>query len=83
MNKILQLKRQIEKERLLLKQQVGVRLKHYRTEASMTQEDLAQSTGIERTTVTNIEGGKQSMSIEQLIMFCELFNITPDDMLCL
>lgn len=81
--KILKLRQQIEKEKQLLRQQVGSRLKHYRTEAKFTQDELATKTGIERTSITNIECGKNNMTIEQLMMFCEIFGIEPNDMLCL
>jgi len=81
--KILQLRQEIERQKELLRKQVGSRVKQYREENKMTQEELARSVGIERTSVTNIEAGRNNMTLEQLMMFCEIFEITPNDMLCL
>lgn len=78
---ILQLRKEIENQKKVQRVMVGEKLRHYRDKNKMTQVTLASETGVERTSITNIEAGKNNMTIEQLIMFCEVFKITPNDML--
>lgn len=72
---------ELQNQRAKLKRQIADRLKHYRDGSKMTQLELSDITGLERTTITNIERGTQNMTIEQVIIFCAVFDITPNDIL--
>lgn len=45
---------------------LGARLKLLRTRQRLTQKDLADKVGLERTSITNIERGYQKLSVEVL-----------------
>ena len=81
MKSIVKLKQQIESERIRAREAIGNKLKFFRMKNNMTQQEVCEAIGIERTSVTNIEAGRNNMTIEQLLGFCEVFNITPNDML--
>jgi transcriptional regulator with XRE-family HTH domain len=47
---------------------LGDLLRSLRTEAGMTQADLGDATGYSRTSITNIEQGRQNVTLEALIL---------------
>ena len=57
------------------------RLKHYRAERRMTQEELAKRLGINHKTYANYEGGVAEPSIETLKKLAALYHITLDELL--
>lgn len=60
--------------------QVGKRIRDKRG-AAMTQEKLAIHVGLTRTSVTNIEKGKQRLSLHTLIAIAEALKIPPAELL--
>lgn len=52
---------------------IGERLKHYRLEQNITQEELATRAGIARRTITSVENG-QSCTLNTLIRILQVLN---------
>lgn len=57
------------------------KLKTLRTEANLTQNDLAQKLVISRQAVSNYEQGRSYPSIDILVEICRVFNTSLDDLL--
>lgn len=64
-----------------LKSAVGERIKQLRTQAGLSQEDLADKLGLLRTSITNIETGKQKLTLASLYSLSATFNLTFDEIL--
>lgn len=63
---------------------IGERLKQRRLEAHATQAQLAEATGVLRTSVTNIEAGRQKLPLHLLYRMCvaldvEVASIVPSN----
>lgn len=56
---------------------LGARIKTRREELGLRQEDLAASIGLSRTSVTNIERGRQRLFLDQFAEICRVLQITP------
>lgn len=54
---------------------IGERLKQRRLEAHATQAQLAEATGVLRTSVTNIEAGRQKLPLHLLYRMCVALNV--------
>ncbi len=58
---------------------IGRRIRSYREgqdgSARMTQAELAQLVGLERTSITNIEKGTQKVPLHVLYRLCEIFKV--------
>lgn len=64
-----------------LYQLLGQRIKRHRTDAGLTQAQLAQKLGVRRTSVTNMEAGRQSISLFIIYNLLDLFNVRFDQLL--
>lgn len=60
---------------------VGDKLKAVRKVMKFSQDDLANKIGLTRTSIVNIEKGRQSLTIENLYKISELFQVNPMDLL--
>lgn len=60
---------------------LGGRIKSARDDARMTQAELAKACGLERTSVTNIERGKQAVSVQMLERFAAVLKVRTIDLL--
>jgi DNA-binding XRE family transcriptional regulator len=60
---------------------IGKRIKQFRKEIGISQNDLADAICLNRTSVVNIEAGKQSLSIESLLRCCAILKTNPMDIL--
>ena len=58
---------------------VGARIKTQRDELGLRQEDLAESIGLSRTSVTNIERGRQRLFLDQFAEICRVLKVQPSD----
>lgn len=56
-------------------------VKELRTDNDMSQKDLAKRIDVSESTLSRIEQGKHSITIEQLMKFAEAFNVTPQFLL--
>jgi len=81
MNKIVQLTKQLEEEKGKLKRGIAARLKAARHDAGLTQEELSDLVGVSRTTITNIETGKQGITAYELIIICGALDVSSDALL--
>lgn len=64
-----------------LHEAIGAELKKIRKQKGYNQSDLAQKIGLERTSITNIETGRQKATVSVLYRICELFDIEVSDLL--
>ena len=62
--------------RLIVNKLLGVRKK-----TGMTQAEAAEAAGISDRTYADIERGTVNMRIETVLKICEVFHITPDEIL--
>lgn len=61
---------------------IGERVRHYRRRQSpeMNQERLGKLLGLTRTSITNIESGKQKITIDTLFKICEMFSVEVSEL---
>lgn len=65
-------------ERQLIYRQVGLRIEQIRTSLGWTQEELAKKVGgLARTSITNIEAGRQVITLHELERFATVFGVSP------
>jgi transcriptional regulator with XRE-family HTH domain len=62
-------------------EQIGDRLRRLRTEAGITQADLADATGIGRSSIANIEAGRQDTSVITWLAIARHLGATLDDLI--
>lgn len=60
---------------------LGERLRERRQSKRVTQEDLAQVLGLNRTTVVNIEKGRQRLAVHQLVQIADHLGCTPGELI--
>ena len=56
------------------------RLRDYRKESKITQEQIAKVLGINRCAVVEMESGRRKVSAEELIKLSEFYKITIDEL---
>ena len=59
-----------------IKEKVGARIKHFRQEPFISQENLANKADIERTYMNEVENGKRNISIEKLEKILNALGVT-------
>jgi transcriptional regulator with XRE-family HTH domain len=67
--------------RMRLYLEFGSKLKASRKQAGLTQQELADRAGLQRTTVTNIESGGQRIALHQLYELASAVGLKPGDLL--
>lgn len=60
---------------------LGKRVRLLRERASLTQDELARGVGLTRTSVTNIEGGRQKVLLHTLYDIAEALGVPPEALL--
>ncbi len=60
---------------------ISTRFMMFRVKNNLSQGEVARELGLHRPTISEIEAGRQNLSIEIMISFCELINITPNKFL--
>jgi len=76
--------RAISKRRYILAidyESIGKRIKHYRTEKRLSQEELAEVISTTHKHISNIETGVKGPSIEMLILIANALDVSADDLL--
>jgi len=66
---------------LTINQYVGEKIKQYRKRLKINQEQLGKEVCIVRTSICNIEAGKQGINIEMIERFCTFFKCSSSDLL--
>lgn len=56
---------------------LGAKIEHIRTALGWTQEELAEKVGLKRTSIVNIEAGRQRVLLADVERFATAFNTTP------
>lgn len=65
----------------ILYREMGQRVRAHREAAGLTQETLARRIGLARTSITNIERGKQRILVHVLYDLADTFDVRPDALL--
>jgi len=60
---------------------LGDRLRSARLHSGLSQQGLAEKLGLSRPAVASIEGGKQAVTVEQLVEMCSHLNVNVADIL--
>lgn len=60
---------------------IGRRIKYFRNEKNMSQEDLAEVVGTINKHISNIELGTKGPSVEMLILIANALDVSADDLL--
>lgn len=60
---------------------LGVKIETIRTALGWTQEELAKKVGLTRTSITNLEAGRQRVLLHDVEAFAAAFNTTPKNLL--
>lgn len=71
----------LRKEKRQVVLDIGPRIKAIRTSSGFTQATISDYLGMSRSTWCWIEAGKRGLTIANLIAFCQLFNVSADDVL--
>jgi transcriptional regulator with XRE-family HTH domain len=64
-----------------LYEQFGRRVKKARLAAKLTQEEVASRVGLKRTSITNIERGRQHIVLHQLFLLASAVGVSPGELL--
>ncbi len=62
-------------------QRLGRNLAEQRKRAELTQEQLGERVVLSRTSIVNIEAGRQRVAVHRLYAFAEALSISPHDLL--
>lgn len=64
-----------------LRLNLAAAFKRARAEAELTQAQLATHLGVSEASVSCVEAGKQLITLERLLLFCDLFGHEPNEVL--
>lgn len=64
-----------------LQRRLGARVKTERQARAMTQDELASRIGLTRSSVANLETGRQNMTLETLYRLSQEFGVSPGELL--
>lgn len=59
----------------------GKRIRHLRTERSLSQEQLAELTGFHRTYIGMIERGERNLSLSNISVFAKVFELSISELM--
>lgn len=60
---------------------LGARIKARREEIHLRQAEVAESVGLSRTSITNIERGRQRLFLDQFVEICRALETLPAEMI--
>src|SRR2546426_4071534 len=60
---------------------LGIRIADLRNASKLTQAELAERIGSARTSITNLEGGRQQMPLHQLLRIAEVLQVDLKDLI--
>lgn len=63
------------------KELFGQRLREIRTKQKETQQDLADCLGCAKNSISEMEGGKRTTTVEKLALICEHYGVSADYLL--
>ena len=65
-------------EKQAVRDRIGARISQLRKEAGLTQEQLSESAGLQRTHVSRIEAGKYAVTLETVEAIAQALNMKVD-----
>lgn len=68
-------------EEVTYRKYISFKIEQLRKDRKLSQEDFAQTLGLSRTSIVNIEKGRQAVSVELLAIICDQFNIKSNTIL--
>ncbi len=68
-------------EKELIYEALGEKIRRARAVRDMRQAELAKRVGLSRTSITNVELGRQGMAVHQLFEFADALGVEPFDLL--
>lgn len=71
----------VVEEEVTYNKYVALKIEELRKAHKLTQEELALKLGLTRTSVINMEKGRQNLSIKNLYQICKIFNIKSSQIL--
>lgn len=66
-----------------MNEHIGSRLKQYRKIKKLTQEKLAEMVDLDVRQIARLEANESIPSVTTILKFCDVFEITPNDILCI
>lgn len=63
----------------MIKQKLGLRIKELRKKQSLSQEELADIAGLDRTYINSVENGKRNISLINIEKFANAFGLSLKD----
>ena len=60
---------------------LGENIRRARADVAMRQAELAKRVGLSRTSITNVELGRQGLAIHQLFQFADALGVEPGELL--
>ena len=64
-----------------VQRQLGKRIRSFRIQAGLTQQELAQNLGLTRSSISNIEAGSQSLSLIGFLQIAEGLRVSPRELI--
>lgn len=64
-----------------LYKEVGTRVRRARVRAGLSQTDLGSSTGLTRTSIVNVESGRQRVPLHRLYDIAKVLQVAPQELL--
>lgn len=61
---------------------LGIRIKHYRTKMGLKQNKLAEMMDVEPAYISRIESGQSKMSLSTFVILTNALGVTANDLLC-
>jgi transcriptional regulator with XRE-family HTH domain len=59
----------------------GARVRAYRTADGVTQQDLAEAAGLSRSSIANLEAGRQDVTVTTVLAIAHHLGVAPGDLL--
>lgn len=70
-----------EEKTLELSEIIALRIKNLRKQKGHSQTKLAEILGLSRSSITNLEKGRHSLTIEMLEKLCQIYNVKSNEIL--
>lgn len=70
-----------DEEQIAIRNAVADELRAAIARADLTQDEVAEATGLHRVTINRLLGGERSIKVEQLILFGEVLDFDPGELL--
>ena len=71
----------VVEEEVTFNKYIGVQIFNLRAKHNISQEELANKIGLSRVSIINIEKGRQTLTMKNLYLLCNHFNIKSKDIM--